>query len=297
MSYSKIFCTFVLLSYALFAAGIATESITVRHTEGKGLGYSQGYSTLALFLSQPLCNEQLVPFAELRGHIFNNGRRAANAGLGLRWLNPCYDQVWGVNMFYDYRHTTQQPYEQLSFGLEFLDEVCEFHLNGYLPIGSASTPLYDFALAPLGFQVIAKQDLAMKGIDSEFGYHFCYGPFDDLYVAAGPYLYWGTVKSVQNLFRTGHEHAFGARVRAFASFYDYFTLDATTAYDNTFNWTGQITLGVTIPFDFTFNTCCEDPCCFDRRFYQPVVRNEIIVVDRVQRYSSDINVLDPEFEP
>src|SRR3974390_1481326 len=54
--------------------------IDIKHIEGKGIGYNQGYTSLdGLFTS--MWND-FIPFVDLRAHVFNNGRWAANAGLG-----------------------------------------------------------------------------------------------------------------------------------------------------------------------------------------------------------------------
>jgi hypothetical protein len=66
--------------------------ITLRHIESNGIGYDQGYTTLEGFFhtSDPT---QWVPFLDLRGHVFNNGKLAANVGLGLRHIRS--SRIWG----------------------------------------------------------------------------------------------------------------------------------------------------------------------------------------------------------
>lgn len=280
---------------------LKSELIGVSHTEGKGLGYRQGYSSLDLFLSQPFCQKRCVPFLDLRGHIFNNGKYAANAGLGFRWLNKCSNQAWGINGFYDYLETRRRPYRQVSLGLEALSETWGVSVNGYLPIGRKETPLYEFSylnISPTRFLVKGREQLAMKGIDAEVGYRFCNVYCFNFSTAAGPYYYWGRSAETKNAFRAAHKHAIGGRVNASASYRNYITLEGLGTYDSRFKWGGQVTLAVTIPFDFTFNTGEGGAaCCLQERLYQPVRRNEIIVVSRIRRYSTNPNILNPEFEP
>ena len=60
--------------------------ITARHIESKGVGYDQGYTTLEGFFSPVECwNTRWTPFLDIRGHVFNNGKFAANAGVGVRY--------------------------------------------------------------------------------------------------------------------------------------------------------------------------------------------------------------------
>ncbi len=138
---------FALGLCCIYAKGVAEENpphhtkspraehISASHTEGKGLGYSKGYSSLDLFLSQPFSNRTLVPFLDLRGHIFNDSKYAANAGLGFRILSKCKKQVWGINAMYDYLQTSQRPYNQVGGGLEVLGEKWDVRINTYIPVG------------------------------------------------------------------------------------------------------------------------------------------------------------------
>lgn len=296
------------------------EHISVSHTEGKGLGYSRGYSSLDLFLSQPFADKTLVPFLDLRGHIFNNGKYAANAGLGFRYLTDCYKQVWGINLFYDYLQTSRRPYNQVGGGLEALGKHWDARVNYYIPVGHKKTNIYRFeyesfgaeaitgnpalGLADLnapGFLVKAREQFALKCIDSLIGYRFCKTCWIDLNVAGGPYYLWGNSAKTKNAFRSKHEHVFGGCLRAKMFVTDYIILEGVTTYDSLFKWTGQGTLAINLPFNFTFRlkrSCCvESSYCLKERLYQSVLRNEIIVVDSLNRFSDNPEILDPEFEP
>lgn len=285
-----------------FTQNYASKYISLSHTEGKGLGYSQGYSSLDIFLAQPLCNGEFIPFVDLRGHVFNNGRYAANAGLGLRWLNACYGQVWGINGYYDTFLNARLPYHQVSFGLEALTDTWEAHINGYLPIGRKKTPIYtlsyDFSS---GFLAKAREQFAMGGFDAEVGYHFCTIPCLDLYTGLGPYYYQGRSQKTKNAFRAKRKHFAGGRLRASAAFMNYLELEGTAAYDSRFKWTGQVTLALNIPLDGIFCFWGQTEDCvtwmLEERLYQPVVRNDMMVIDRINRFSSNPAILDPEFEP
>jgi hypothetical protein len=298
------------------------EHISVSHTEGKGLGYSRGYSSLDLFLSQPFYNKTMVPFLDLRGHIFNDGKWAANGGLGFRYLSDCYKQVWGANVFYDYLQVSHGPYNQVGGGIEALGENWDVHINGYFPVGHKKKNIYrftyesygvvsggsDLGLEDLdlpGFRLKAREQFALKGIDSLVSYRFCRRPYLDLHIGAGPYFYWGSSTKTTNAFDKTHKHAFGGQIRAGISFMNYVIIEGITTYDNLFRWTGQGTLILNLPFDFTFkqkksrsnSQCCESSYCLKERLYQPVERNEIIVVDSLNRFSTNPQILDPEFEP
>jgi len=273
----------------------ATNNISISHTEGKGLGYNRGYSSLDLFLAKPLRGSTIVPFLDLRGHIFNNGRFATNAGLGCRWLNASRERVWGINFFYDSFIAYRLPYHQVSIGLEALGQIWDVRVNGYLPVGHKSTPIYalsyDFSS---GFLAIAREQFAMRGVDAELGYHFPKMQYFDLYASLGPYFYFGRSQFTENAWRATSREAVGGRLRAFATFLTYLELEGSATYDSCFKWGGQVTLSLNIPFDWSRDRSCA--CSLIDRFFQPVIRNEIIVVDRINRFSSDPAILDPENE-
>lgn len=280
------------------------EHISVSHTEGRGLGYSIGYSSLDLFLSQPFSDKTFVPFLDLRGHIFNNGKYAANAGLGFRYISDCFAQVWGINAFYDYLQTQRRIYNQVGMGLEVLGKHWDVRVNGYLPVGHKKTNIYRFSYdffdrGTPGFLLRAREQLALKGVDSLIGYRYCKARCFDLTIGAGPYFYWGRSEKTVNVFRAKNKHAFGGQLRAGVSFMDYLFLDGIGTYDSLFKWNGQATFTLSLPFDFTFkqNSCCERSYCLQERAYRPVVRNEIIVVDPLHRFSTNPLIFDPEFQP
>jgi len=273
------------------------EMIGASHTEGKGLGYTRGYTSLDLFLSQPFCQVGLIPFLDLRGHMFNDAEYAANAGIGLRWVHRC--RIFGVNWFYDYFETPRRPYNQVGMGLELLSESWGVFVNGYLPVGHKQTDLYEFTYIDfLPFLMKGTEQFAMKGLDAEFGYRFCNIWCFDFYTGIGPYYYWGKSTATENAFGPAHKQVVGGRFSASASFMDYVSVEGDVTYDNRFKWGGQATIAITIPFDFTFNTGdCAGTCCLQQRLYKPVRRNEIMVIDRIHRYSTNPNILDPTFNP
>lgn len=280
----------------------APERIRLGHTEGKGLGYTEGYTSLDIFLSQPFCEGRLVPFVDLRGHVFNDKRYATNAGGGLRWLDERYGKVWGVNCYYDALLNSRIPSHQISVGLEALGETWDIRINGYLPVGHQKTPVYvlDYSFTS-GFFLKAREQFAMKGLDAEVGYHFCKMRCLDVYAGVGPCFYWGSSQKTENAFRKTHRDAFGGRLRLSATFLTYCELEGVTTYDAHFKWTGQATLALKIPFDLTCSfgnqTVVSASCRLMERLFQPVIRNEIMVIDRIKRYSSNPLILDPEFEP
>jgi len=172
------------------------QRIEVSHVEGKGIGYKKGYTTLEGFFVVPSTLENdWVPFLDIRGHVFNDGHPAANAGLGLRYLSS---RVWGANIYYDYRKTSRVHYNQIGAGLETLGNVWDFRINGYFPVGKRESGSYRFKFDHFkGHRMIlkSKKEFAMIGGNAEVGAHAYHSRKMDLYAAAGPYYFAGHGRS------------------------------------------------------------------------------------------------------
>ncbi len=254
--------------------------ITARHIEANGVGYNQGYTTLEAFFS-PLepWNNEWVPFLDLRGHLFNDGKPAANAGVGLRYLTS--SRVWGANAYYDYRDTNRQHYNQISAGLESLGQIWDFRLNGYLPVGDKISPWYRPRFAKFqghSLYVSRKREFAMRGANAEVGAHVDYFKDVPLYFAAGPYY----LEGQGNV-------AWGGELRAAIDISDYVRLEGNTSYDRAFRWIGQGQLSLNFSFGGKrqVRQCKSSSCCMamalSDRSLQRVDRNEIIALDHQRK--------------
>lgn len=262
-----------LLASEYETCGPRPYQVKIRHIEPDGIGFTKGYSSLDLSLSCPSCDDHLVSFLDLRGHVFNDGKFAVNTGLALRWLPECSCRVWGINLFYDYRQTHKRPYNQISMGLEALGERWDFRVDGYLPVGAKRSRAFDFSFdffPDNSFLLTGKRELAMKGIDAEAGYHFTEIDAFDLYAAIGPYFY------APGKFG---DNTVGGRLRLLSTICTYLTLEAALSYDHIFKWIGQGALSLNFPFGPRKRVCC-DSLLLEERLYQPIWHNEIIVIDR-----------------
>jgi trimeric autotransporter adhesin len=248
--------------------------IGIRHIEGNGIGYNQGYTTLeGFFPFIPSGQTHWVPFLDLRGHIFNNGKPAANAGLGLRYVNT---RIWGINTYYDYRKTKRQHYNQVSLGLESLGRLWDFRLNGYLPVGRKTSSKYGTEFGHFEDHYLflsRKYEFAMKGANAEVGFHIDQIKQAPFYIAAGPYYLTGQGKT-----------AWGGQLRVACDLFQYVHIEGNTSYDSQFNWIGQGQLGVNIPLGprrklDTSRRSCPWAQTIRKRATQEVDRFEIIPTD------------------
>jgi hypothetical protein len=256
--------------------------LEVRHIESGGVGYHDGYTTFAGFFSY--VTNSWVPFLDVRAHVFDNGRPAANAGLGLRYVGH---RVWGVNGYYDYRRSHHHSYNQGAFGLESLGVTWDFRANGYFPAGNSEGRPFDLDVEHFsGHRLILsqRQDFAMKGGNAEVGVHvnsICNLP---LYFAAGPYY-----------FKNEGKHAWGGEGRVALDYFEYLRLEAMASYDHIFRGKAQGQISLILPFGGRSSVVrkrCDD-CChaqwINERALQRVDRNEIIVIDDHKVKSNAIN--------
>jgi len=231
------------------------EPLRISHTEAKGIGYKEGYTTLEAFLTYPnLVHHHWVPFLDLRSHVFNDGKYDSNAGLGLRYLDA---RVWGLNVFYDYRSTHHANYNQVGVGIESLGCEWDFRLNSYFPMGRKKSHLF-----------------AMKGLDAEVGTTVT--NFNDLsiYTATGPYY-----------FENEGKHAVGGKARASVRCLECLLLELSGSYDHIFKGIVQGKVSLNIPIG-PLNSIRGDRPCYNvdtltlrKKTMQRVERQEIIVID------------------
>lgn len=291
-----LFCSFAtVLSLSGFTDALKEEEscpngkqhnrITFRHIESGGIGYQDGYTTFETFLSSDPSQWKVTPFLDVRGHVFDNGKWAANVGIGLRtlWGNRAY----GINTYYDYRNTGRFHSNQIGVGLETLGELFDFRINGYLPIGGQISSPYDAtfgAFSGNSLLLSQKYQFAMKGADAEFGFHFGKSQFFDFYAAAGPYYFIGKIGSA----------TWGGKAKISGSFKDILTLEISDSYDRIFHnkFQGQIAL------NFSFGPkskvkqkgrTCKVANRLNHRMLQPVGRQEIIVIDHTRKNTTAID--------
>jgi hypothetical protein len=283
--------------------GTRNYRASVRHIEQGGIGYNQGYTTLQAFLAPDPTQLSILPFVDLRGHVFDDGRFATNVGLGIRALVGC--RIYGGNVYYDYRHTKQRHYNQIGLGFETLGARWDLRANGYLVVGPKKSAFYDvhttstsafdtfqgnYALVRETRTSKGKVQFAMSGVNAEAAVHILKSENVDLYAAGGPYYY-----------NYSGKQAIGGEVRLGAQIYEYVTVEAVNSYDNRFHNNAQGSIGINIPLGprpkilQKFETC-SSPCLLAQRLVQDVARQEIIVVDK-KRKTKVSEEISPAIDP
>ncbi|MES2344861.1 MAG: right-handed parallel beta-helix repeat-containing protein [Chlamydiota bacterium] len=217
-----------------------TMHVGLRHIEANGVGYTNGYTTLEGFGIHDYCNS-FMPFLDLRGHVFNNGKLAGNVGIGARSYLRSINHLLGYYLYYDIRqgghHLTAQ---QLSPGIELLGKRMEYRINGYFPVGNQKSHAYDYSFDEFKDNNIIlkyKKQYVMKGVDAEIGVHIAQNTNYDFYAGAGPYY-----------FQAPHDKSWGGKVRLNGKYREYVTLEGSYSYDHVFGSIFQGSVGISIPF-------------------------------------------------
>lgn len=267
--------------------------LNVSYTTANGIGYDSGYTTLGLLAMPSLCTPIcLQPFLDVRGHWFDKGRSAVNAGVGVRYITPNANNILGGNIYYDYRSTSWKEYHQVGVGVELLRCNWEVRANGYFPVSGERSHFrpgifnqyqggYYFSLQPF--------NNTFWGVDLELGGSLNYLPilkeYFNLYAAIGPYYY----KSAYDRedFK-GKIHAVGGRFRLELDLTKYISLECRVTADRIFKTNVQGVFNLEIPlsnlrnfFESSAkgNDCCSSDWKCDK-ITQPVFRSEIIPIKR-----------------
>ncbi len=155
-----------------------------------------------------------MPFVDVRGHVFNDGKLAGNLGIGERTCLESINHTFGSYLYYDLRRVGHGlTVNQLSPGLELVGERMEYRINGYFPVGKHEGHEYGFRFDKFsGHSIIlkGKQQQAMTGFDAEVGAHITQSTRYDLYAGVGPYY-----------FKSSHSHAWGGKVRLLGRYKEY----------------------------------------------------------------------------
>lgn len=271
----------------------------IKHIEAKGIGYKQGYTSLDAFFTGLVGS--YVPFLDLRAHVFNNGKWAANAGIGARYIfDPCQWMVGG-NVYYDYRRADHDAnFNQIGAGLEAFYDHFEARLNGYLPVGSKrkrTKTHFDYVdFKRFSGNYILQNEYytntyqgAMKGFNAEVGAHLCGNRMQyDVYLGVGPYYY--------NL--SEEKQSWGAKARLKAEVTKYLFFEISDSYDWIFHNRFQGTVNVSIPFGrrYCYPNKKQQTChnVMDWQAVLPVERQEIIVATKFKKKQTiDPVAIDP----
>lgn len=264
-------------------------SFSFAHREGKGIGYPEGYTSLDMFFSFTSLGN-VHPFFDIRGHMSNDGKPAANVGFGIRYLPDSVNAVFGLNTFFDFRQARHSTYEQMGVGLEILGTQWGFHANGYFPIIKTENVigLHFYEFQGHNALVHLQREIALTGGDASIQRSLIHRGFFDLDAYLGGYYF------------QGHRDlkAPGGYLKLKSSLSRYITVDVQGSYDTLYKWIFQGAAALNIPLGKRVKTgnpkrTCYEETALARNLTDPVARFEMIVTHLDQQ---TILGLDPRTE-
>ena len=269
----KKLATTTLGMLTLSAAVSTPTQFILKHREHNGIGYDTGYTTAEAFLASKWKNG-FMPYADFRGHVFDDGRFATNAGLGLRYNWSGY--TFGGNFYYDYRDAKNLQPHQLAGGLEFLTNNYDIRLNGYGPIADTTVEKQARFVKFQGNGAIFKRRFkaALPMIEGEYGMPFgsrC--GIANFYGAIGPYYLFEKKVSGTRL-----GDAVGGQARILLNMIQRFGFQFNFSYDKIYKWIFQGTGGISIPLGKTERIWKSKNFLCEARNQLPV-RKEIIPIE------------------
>ena len=258
----------------------------IRVNENRGIGYEDGYTTLEAFGIYDQWSSDFMPFFDVRGHVFNNGKLAGNLGIGGRTILPSINHTFGAYFYYGVRRVGPGlTVNQLSPGLELVGEQMEYRINGYFPVGNEKGHKSGFEFEEFeGNNILLKfkQYHAMRGADAELGVHLKQSTDYDVYLAEGAYY-----------FRAPHASSWGGKTRLLARYKEYVSVEAAYSYDHLFGGRLEGIVSFSMPFGNTLKRtgrCCQktDDLLLSRASFAPS-RFEIPVVKKIRKKERAIN--------
>lgn len=259
----------LFVAFSLFCLNLYPfySVVSLKHTEGKGIGFNQGYSSIDyLGIQNWKAVEALI---DLRGHVFNSGDFAGNGGLGIRGqTSRC--SLLGVYGFYDFRQKHDRIAQQVSGGAEFLTPWIDFRCNGYLPVGNTVLKKTRQFTGFVGRGIQVKTHFSGAIPMAEFEVGVPVRP--QIYFTAGPYYLFHNTDD-RNLTKAG----WGGKVHLDVDIGKYFSFGGGVSYDSVFDFGGTGFVSLNIPFGGkgrTMKKACQRPMRIT-----PIRRNEIIPIE------------------
>lgn len=239
--------------------------VQIGHSEGKGIGYRDGYTKFAMVLGPEYEIGTFLPLVQLDVLGFDDGKIAGSVGLLGRYLPKSFCGIFGLDLFYDVRQGRFGTYNQVSGGFEILSRRWELHTMASFVVGEkyhTRTKRFDDYIGP--FVMEAKEfEVGVNRVDANAGYYLIYGKYFQTYAAAGPYYLYGKFGA----------SAWGGRAVLRPQYRDIISVELAASYDHIFGMIYEVNAVLSIPL-YNFSSALKHkkgPCGIpNRQIYQPV---------------------------
>ncbi len=246
------------------------KRIDMGHIEGKGIGYERGYSKLSVIFGPEYEVGHSLSLFDVRAVVFDDGSLAANLGVITRILPKKFCEVFGANLFYDFREGKYGNFNQISGGFEMLHRRWEMHANARVPLAITSHKkkcVFNDYVGPYREECKTRQ-YAEYAFDMDVGYYFVKGKAFQLFAGAGPY------------YLCGHATTFGGKAWLRPQFSDYVSFELSASYDSIYQTIFQANVVLTIPL-YRYSPALRNktgPCNItNRQIYQPIDRDIVLL--------------------
>lgn len=142
--------------------------ISGRTSQGDGLGYRDGFTSIDWFLPLLPEGEDDIWYADVRAILANDSEFSSNVGTGYRWYVPDQDRIYGFNIFWDSRQFDAFLFNQAGIGFESFGRCIDLEVNGYTP---AVNDTDQRSLAFTGNNLLVYTVNALSGADFLLGYN------------------------------------------------------------------------------------------------------------------------------
>ena len=235
------------------------------HSEGKGVGYDVGYTKVVAVLGPEYRIGSFLPLLQVGGLVFDDGKAAATVGLLGRYLPNSFCEIFGLDLFYDFRQGRLGNFNQLSGGIEVLGRRWEFHSMASFLINKSShsrTHRFDRYDGPYHAQV-KDVEVALNHVDVDVGYYPVYFKNFQIYASVGPYY----------LYDRFGTRAWGGKALVRPQYRDSISVELSVSHDHLFDTVYEVNVVLSLPL-YTFSSALKNKKgpggIPNRQIYQPV---------------------------
>ncbi len=241
------------------------KRIDIGHIEGKGVGYDRGYTHFTTIIGPEYQLGKFLPLVSLGAAVFDDGKWFAEAGFIGRYLPKSMCEVFGFNLFYDFRQGRWGNFNQVGGGLEVLNKRWELHTNAGFSVGTnkhSKRRVFHY-IGPFEIENKETQFSARFSFDFKAGYYVVNSRNFQLYAQAGPYYF----------SMPFGEHAWGGQAMLRPQYKDYLFVELSVSSDRVFDTNYQVNVILSLPL-YHYSKALKNkrgPCGMsNRQIYQPV---------------------------
>jgi len=158
----------ILIATPVAAQDAWLSRLAARHTQGDGVGYQDGYTSVDWFLPLLANQPDSLWFGDFRAILSTDAEFSSNFGTGYRWYEPEQNRIYGANIFWDTRQLDDFNFNQLGIGLQSFGEIIDLELNGYVP---AVNDTHQQSVQFSGNNLLVHSANAQSGMDFMLGYN------------------------------------------------------------------------------------------------------------------------------